>query len=81
MFISKYFYPKGYNFGEEERFIFNMGAATGLCCEVDLSECSFSRLVNRPLRDIRQDFGIDTDLLASCYEVEEKCFECSSKML
>jgi len=25
MFMSKYFYPEGYRFGEEERFVFNTG--------------------------------------------------------
>tara|TARA_R100000808_G_scaffold24949_2_gene59795 strand:+ start:14806 stop:15360 length:555 start_codon:yes stop_codon:yes gene_type:complete len=75
MFICKYFYPQGYKFGEEERFIFNMGVVAGEQCGVDLSECSFCHLVDDPLETIRKDLGIDARLLKSCYDVEKRCFK------
>ena len=75
MFICKYFYPKEYKFGEEERFIFYMGVIAGARCKVDLSKCDFSRFMDNPIEDTRKNLGIDTELLKSCYDVERRCFE------
>jgi len=41
MFMSKYFYPKGYKFGEEERLVFNMGVMAGSLCPTYLSAFTF----------------------------------------
>ena len=75
MFICKYFYPKGYRFGEEERFVFNMGVTAGERCAADLSECSFCHRMDDSLENIRKNFGIDKELLKSCYDVEQRCFD------
>jgi hypothetical protein len=75
MFICKYFYPKGYRFGEEERFIFHMGVIAGARCKADLSECNFHKLMDNTLGNIRSRLGLDTELLKSCRDIEERCFE------
>ena len=41
MFISKYLYPEGYKFGEEERYIFNTAVLLGQNCPTDLSTVNF----------------------------------------
>ena len=74
MFICKYFYPKGYRFGEEERFVFYMGVLAGAQCKVDLSKCSFGSFMDDTLEDIRNELGLDAKLLESCYDIEKKCF-------
>jgi len=75
MFICKYFYPKEYRFGEEERFIFHMGVIAGARCKADLSECNFHKLMDNTLGNIRSRLGLDTELLKSCRNIEERCFE------
>lgn len=74
MFCSKYLYPEGYKFKEEERFIFNMGVMAGSRCPVDLSNFDFSKYEGEKLTKLRQITKIDVDLLKNCYEVEKQCF-------
>ena len=40
-FCAKYFYPEGYNFTEEERFVFYSGVMAGSRCASDLSKVQF----------------------------------------
>ena len=54
MFFSKYLYPKGYKFGEEERFVFNMGILAGSLCPVDLSKVDFEELLDLRVSEIRK---------------------------
>ena len=75
MFICKYLYPKGYKFGEEERFVFNMGVVAGNQCKTDLSECDFKEHGDKSIEYTRHKLGIDVSLLKGCYAVESKCFK------
>ena len=74
MFCAKHFFPEGYKFGEEERFIFNIAVEVGARCATDLSVVDFSEYNNYLLADLRDTLGIDRILLRSCYEVERRCF-------
>ena len=74
MFCAKYLFPQGYSFGEEERFVFNMGVMAGSQCPSDLSNVDFNQYVNNRISFVRKELGIDQELLLSCYEVEKKCF-------
>ena len=74
MFCAKYLFPKGYKFGEEERFIFNMGVMAGSQCSSDLSKADCSKLKNFKIDYARKLLDIDKKLLKYCYEVEKKCF-------
>lgn len=75
MFCSKYLYPEGYRFGEEERFVFNLGVMAGSRCLTDLSEVDFNKYLNLPISQIRLKLKIDKDLLKHCYAVEKKSFD------
>ena len=77
MFCSKYLYPKEYRFGEEERFIFNLGIAAGNKCEVDLSQIKFKELLNYGVGEIRFLLGVRENLLRSCYSLEKKLYPAS----
>ena len=79
MFCAKYLFPEGYKFGEEERFIFNMGVMAGTQCSVDLSKANCSKLKNFKIDYVRKLLDIDKKLLKYCYEVEKKCFPDSSE--
>ena len=74
MFCAKYLFPKGYKFGEEERFIFNMGVMAGSQCSTDLSKADCFKLKNFKIDYVRKLLNIDKKLLKYCYEVEKKCF-------
>jgi hypothetical protein len=74
MFMSKYFYPEGYRFGEEERFVFNMGVMAGSLCHTDLSQINFKKYLNKQIGTIRKELKIDIDFLEKYYSLEKKCF-------
>jgi hypothetical protein len=74
MFMSKYFYPKGYKFGEEERFVFNMGVMAGSLCPTDLSQINFKKYSNKQIDTIRKELKIDVDFLKKYYTLEKMCF-------
>ena len=78
MFCAKYLFPKGYKFGEKDRFVFNMGVIAGSQCTVDLSKVDFSKLKGFKIDHVRKLLDIDKKLLKYCYEVEKKCFPDSS---
>jgi hypothetical protein len=74
MWVSKYLYPKGYRFGEEERYIFYSGVMAGSRCPTDLSTVNFgAHFTDDRIQGIRQELGIDRGLL--------KCFYCAEKNL
>jgi len=79
MFCSKYLYPKGYKFGEEERFVFNMGVALGSLNTCDWSASSFGRnlqglWLDLPVSHLRKSVDMDIDLLKSYYRIEKRLF-------
>ena len=77
MWVCKYFYPEGYEFGEEERFVFYNGVMAGSKCEADLTKVNFKALMDRDLSlsEIRRLMGIDTDLLRCYYCTEKRLFK------
>ena len=74
MFVCKYLYPKGYKFGEEERFVFNMAILAGSLCPVDLSKVNFEELLDLRISEIRRKLQISYDVIKHCYNLEGKCF-------
>tara|TARA_Y100000766_G_C18833240_1_gene569169 strand:- start:318 stop:902 length:585 start_codon:yes stop_codon:yes gene_type:complete len=74
MFCAKYLFPEGYSFGEQERFVFNMGVMAGSQCSADLSKADCFKLKNFKIDYVRKLLDIDKKLLKYCYEVEKKCF-------
>jgi hypothetical protein len=74
MFMSKYFYPKGYRFGEEERYVFNWGVMIGSQCPTDLSQINFKKYSNKQIGTIRKDLKIDVEFLKKYYILEKMCF-------
>ncbi len=74
MFCAKYFYPEGYSFGEDERFIFNMGVMAGSRCPTDLSKVDFKKFLNKSVSETRDKLYIDSSLLRGCYLAESQLF-------
>ena len=74
MFCAKYLFPEGYKFGEEERFVFNMGVKAGSLCSADLSQVDFKKLKNKKLKTVRQILGIEKEFIRDIYKIEKKLF-------
>ena len=72
MFVSKYLYPEGYKFGEEERYVFYSGVMAGSRCDTDLSEVDFSKkLGGLEVEEVRCALGIDREILKCYYTIAE----------
>ena len=74
LWVTKYLYPEGYKFTEEERYIFYSGVMAGSQCSADLSKADCFKLKNFKIDYVRKLLNIDKKLLKYCYEVERKCF-------
>jgi len=81
MFCAKYLYPEEYGFGEDERFVFNLGVMVGSRCPTDLSKTDFKKLLNKDVAEIRNELKMDSDLLRSCYLAEKNLFKDSRESL
>ena len=75
MFVCKYFYPEGYRFGEEERYVFYSGVMAGSKCPTDLSKVNFEGLLDYKVQGVREKLGIDRELLKCFYCAEKKLFQ------
>ena len=75
MFCAKHLYPEGYDFGEEERFVFNMGVLAGSKCPTDLSKVNFKKFLNLNVGEITSTLGINQTLLRGCYIAEKQLFK------
>ena len=79
MFVSKHLYPKGYKFGEEERFVFYAAVMAGGKCDADLSKVNFDKLTSYKVQEIRRLLGIDRETLKCYYCAEKKFFPASEE--
>ena len=75
LWVSKYLYPEGYKFREEERYIFYSGVMAGSKCRSDLSKADFKKLRKFQVENVRRYLGVDKDLLKCYYCAEKKLFE------
>jgi hypothetical protein len=82
MFISKYLYPEGYKFGEEERYVFNSAVLLGQRCPIDLSKVDFydNKILTAPLSKLRANLGIDKKEINRYYSLEGSLFDESRRL-
>ena len=74
LWVTKYLYPEGYKFTEEERYIFYSGVMAGSQCPTDLSSVDFKELADYKVQGVREKLGIDKELLKCYYCTEKKLF-------
>jgi hypothetical protein len=73
--VSKHLYPKSYKFRERELVIFRDAlhlAMVSHCAALD--QVAFTGYLAQPLAGIREQLGIDVDLLSAYYRIEQKLF-------
>ena len=75
LWVTKYLYPEGYKFTEEERYIFYSGVMAGSQCPTDLSKVDFNEVLDYKVQAVREKLGIDRDLLKCYYCTEKKLFK------
>jgi len=75
LWVTKYLYPEGYKFTEEERYIFYSGVMAGSQCPTDLSKVDFNEVLDYKVQAVREKLGIDKDLLKCYYCTEKKLFK------
>ena len=75
LWVTKYLYPDGYKFTEEERYIFYSGVMAGSQCSTDLSKVDFNEVLDYKVQAVREKLGIDKDLLKCYYCTEKKLFK------
>lgn len=70
-FATRYLYPEGYTFGEDEHEIFEAGLAIGTKMECkDLTTVDLSEYIHYTIYSARQILNIDTDMLVQYYNIE-----------
>lgn len=68
--INQTFYPHYYRFTKEEVRVFEWGIKCGEKCRFDLSRMHVDDIIDKPVRVVRQAFGIDIEWLQAQYEIE-----------
>ena len=72
-FFAKYLYPKAYRFTDEDLRVFKDAVKLGFISDCQsLSEVDYSRYLQHPLEEIREDLGIETNLLQAYYSIEKR---------
>ena len=72
-FFAKYLYPKAYRFTDEDLHVFKDAVKLGFISDCQsLSEVDYSRYLQHPLEEIREDLGIETNLLQAYYSIEKR---------
>jgi hypothetical protein len=71
--ISQYLYPKVYQFGEKEIAVFKDAVRLGyISACTALDEVDFKQYSGLPLHKIRDDIGLEVNLLRAYYEIEKR---------
>ena len=72
-FFAKYLYPKAYRFTDEDLRVFKDAVKLGFISDCQpLSEVDYSCHLQQPLGKIREDLGIETNLLHAYYTIEKR---------
>lgn len=72
-FFTRYLYPKGYRFSDDEIAVFRDAVRLGYVSDcVSLAGVDFTQLRDLTLAAARQALGIETPLLRAYFEIEQK---------
>ena len=72
-FFARYLYPKAYRFTDEDLRVFKDAVKLGFISDCQsLSKVDYSRYFEQPLGEIREDLGIETNLLHAYYTIEKR---------
>mgnify|MGYP001165446687 FL=1 len=85
-FITKHVYPKDYRFTDEDLEIFKDAVRLGFISDCQaLAKVEYTKYLDWPLNKIRDDIGIEVDLLKAYYAIEAKRYphikECNRNLV
>ncbi len=85
-FLTKYIYPKNYRFTDEDLEIFKDAVRLGFISDCQpLAKIKYTKYLDWPLKKIRDDIGLEVDLLKSYYAIEAKRYphinECNRNLV
>ncbi len=68
---SKYLYPGPYKFGDEDIAVFKDAVRLGFVSDcLPLSNIDYTRYMDMPLKDVREEIELEVDLLQAYYGIE-----------
>jgi hypothetical protein len=71
--FSKHFYPKVYQFQDEEIRIFKDATKLGFISNCrPFDKIDYTKYLDWKLRDIRADIGLESDLILAYFRIEQK---------
>ncbi len=77
-FFTRYLYPKGYRFGDDEIAVFRDAVRLGYVSDcVSLADVKFRDLRTLSVRAAREKLGIETPLLRAYFEIERRRYPAS----
>ena len=77
--FAKYLYPKAYRFTDDDLRVFKDAVRLGFISDCDTRLCStdFERFLDTPVEAIRDQLGIETELLRAYYAIEKRRYPAS----
>lgn len=73
--VSKYLYPKVYKFDDQAIRIFKDATKLGYISDcLPLDKVRYEKYLDSTLRDIREEIGLESDLILAYYRIEKKRF-------
>jgi len=70
---SKYLYPGPYKFSDEDAHVFKDAVHLGYVSDcIPLNTIDFSKYLSKSVNTIRDDLGIETDLIESYFRIEKR---------
>jgi len=85
-FVTKYLYPKGYTFTDDDLHVFKDAVRLGFISDCQsLAKVNYKQYLDWPLQKIRDEIGIETDLIKAYYDIESKRYphikECTRNLV
>ncbi|MEC8988461.1 MAG: hypothetical protein VYB66_04410, partial [Verrucomicrobiota bacterium] len=72
-FLTKYIYPKNYQFTDEDLDVFKDAVRLGFISDCQsLAKVDYKKYLDWPVQKIRDDIDIEVDLLKAYYAIEAK---------
>ena len=72
-FLTKYIYPKNYQFTDQDLDVFKDAVRLGFISDCQsLAKVDYKKYIEWPVQKIRDEIGIEEDLLKAYYAIEAK---------
>ncbi len=72
-FLTKYIYPKNYQFTDQDLDVFKDAVRLGFISDCQsLAKVDYKKYIDWPVQKIRDEIGLEVDLLKAYYAIEAK---------